>query len=1640
MRKKITLLIFSMAVGMLCSVVAWGQINYTAPLGSLNYPDCNNNYGAGESTTITNNLMAAGSGKITLGGVANVIGHFSSGGNTTGNHSVANTAIYTAGGSSCHGSVASTAYMPVYPSAAMCGVLGTDWRFQQSAPTYSATTTVQIASGYTLATPLVLQQYYFLDIPWYYRTYNLYTDNVYVGDCGVSPNTYPDSRPVARVSETTNSTNNRGGYVPGHIIVHAGSHVRLTGDAQGDYSIGAGTHSNSYATLTFPAPAGYTNYSYSVMMDGSFRENTITTNGVVQNINKLAEHAVFGVNLGYYPTTKISTHAAGGTILIGSGTQGQDFMELTTTTSITAAAGGFTSNTVYTGTDLGVIGTANLGNYGNNSMTISYSPTLFGPTGNNVGTSAMQIYNHSCNFLRFNNQPLTLNINAAGYMLIEGYENVIFDIDQKLTASSTGRTIINGGNVFINAVHEFTGSAAPTIATDMYYSINAYKSGGTGGIGFCGNGNIRTTARAEITNSGDGHSFWFADNDIDLNAAVKFVQTNTGTGNMTWRANNDIFTNNSCNATDEGSVLFDIKGIGNVLINAGRHINTKGEVKFVFATGATGTLSLISDAGNIQTERQVLIEVNEDSNDILISAEDPASTGLGSGNIYTYDDVTITRNNTGQGKTDILAQRDIQTALVQFESNSLVGDVTNIISHLGDISLGYSTVNPSGTTCIHPIASSLSYDLNRFIYNVPVVATGGKLSVRSGYSDLDETSIPAGGGNIYFTHIDQNLAVGSNYAAEYSIPFSNKYYCGNSTYGTRAAYEIAGIIGGVDRCAVAKSGHPYPCSHPGLDYTGYNGELLFDAGTRGNIIFNNGALLNFQDGSGHARFHTRWGDIDMRTKFDATGMQGNLLFYANSEDPDKLRHKEICGCREQRNNVYLQDFAYVAALNSGSVFIGADNNIKLQYGGLQTIGTDSDPFYNDTRYPCGAAGRLHCDADTSVNRARHLILDFNGANSGGFAAVASDLIDVYRNLVYNGGTGSGMSNVPYASPAPFGTGTLHGEYVGGYGLYIKSQGNKDNWTKSDFDVNRSGTATTGAACDTDDCSSAYLHRTSRVTFHADARIYTEGMRSFISSPVLETFGNLELNTHNYGFPTGKTSITIQTDSLIMHDSLIIDGSRTTFISWSELPRSMPIFKLGHHRFTPPVAEPGCKDCYTHTKGTGSIANRSALDTVAVTFRNGASVARLHTLVADHAVITFLTDSFDNTPGSPVIDARFVADTFKVRNQVELWSSNDKKRSGHLELVSEDQMMSKNYAGIYTRHLHLEPIKPDCKQSAYSDLWIVGPLPPPVYPNLEVITSSTFGGFGTIHADVHVETEGRLAAGYASLGRQGNCYEQRAGTLKMNDLRLDKGAQLHVSIGTELGFNDEEADLFQVNNLTIYGTVFIYAEKRAGQQFMPGCYPIIKYNTVDDENLNNLELGTTRIDNQLLYLDFDEAKGIVYLCVGEIPFITIQRQVIVSQPPPGVTINPLPGVHYVPWGHHFNFSVKFDGVPYQVHTNRLIEPRGGDSEFEILSGVLNVNGEYEYTLPIVKTQPVYIYIGPTRIVANESIDNRAVVWSHGNTVHINVSAQDIASIYSITGLLIKRIEVPEGGIAIPMQQRGVYIVTLKDGAVHKVIIR
>ncbi|RRD69827.1 hypothetical protein, partial [Tannerella forsythia] len=462
-------------------------------------------------------------------------------------------------------------------------------------------------------------------------------------------------------------------------------------------------------------------------------------------------------------------------------------------------------------------------------------------------------------------------------------------------------------------------------------------------------------------------------------------------------------------ATDAHLTFNSTADIGSKLTMIGRrNITLSGKLTANY-TGNTQTQTIAVQAmgGNITTDDDVNVKTETD-NYVLFSAEmidcgvqnggnagytgcDPGNRNSKDGNIWFNDSVIINRLNTGHGTTDFLAVNNLRSASVKVMSKA-DEDTVNVVSHKGNIWLGYS-------------AGKSAFDVNRFLYRPEGAA--GELLIKAGFDDVNNKNHD-GGANISFTQIDADMKASSTHNMTIQIPFSNEYLCGDACDDLLHArkgesmmrYEHAGIIGGVGRCGVDKDIAKYSDVTDGtavmqapdksIVYRGNNGNLTVDAGQRGNIIMNTGTELDFQNNKGSAFFRTRFGDIDLRNKTNVQGLRGSLLLLAQTDDLSDLAKVGFCGCAEERNNVYLQDFQYTPNDSSGSIFIGADNNIKLNYGGLQNKGTRHDPFlstdYNPTNpgekigtdYPCGL-GKYHCDMVDDENQARPLMLDFSKA-------------------------------------------------------------------------------------------------------------------------------------------------------------------------------------------------------------------------------------------------------------------------------------------------------------------------------------------------------------------------------------------------------------------------------------------------------------------------------------------------------------------------------------------------------------------------------------------------------------------------------------------------------------------------------------
>jgi hypothetical protein len=700
------------------------------------------------------------------------------------------------------------------------------------------------------------------------------------------------------------------------------------------------------------------------------------------------------------------------------------------------------------------------------------------------------------------------------------------------------------------------------------------------------------------------------------------------------------------------------------------------------------------------------------------------------------------------------------------------------------------------------------------------------------------------------------------------------------------------------------------------------------------------------------------------------------------------------------------------------------------------------------------------DCKTTSNGARDLTFNFDediqGAKvqSGGLAVVASNYIDLFTKFTYQGGEGSGLGAVP-------GMNNLHGESVSGYGLYIKSQYNgegnnhpeKRRATCEDCDGTSSWPIGGG--------SSIAIPEMTYIGFHDDARIHTNNQKSLLEAPVIEFFGHAELDSETE--KGSKTKITLKGDSLVFHDSVIFDGTSIDLIPFTmdatqrandmrygvindrgntanysfygpaiEMEdRVLPIIELGYQRCTEPGTAPNL------APNVRSMIGKERTPTVGgdviVAFKHGYSMPIFNSVVANNARISFISDSLDGVTGGEYIDAFIRTDLLRIRNKVEFYTDPTQpiNRSGKFEMATpaqmDDQMVD---PGMYTRHLHTEP---------GSELSIPGE------DSLIVVATTVVGGYGEIHENVFVKANATLAPGFASL-MEGDCqtpYHQ--GKLTIHNLQMEKDAVLRISINYAecVQENGETALCMQTDLLEVQDTVFFTEGKvpltvlPEPETLIPGCYLFMTYGDslgVSREYVKNFVLTTQRYKDNYYTLDFSEA-GKVYLCVTDFPIPEVQRYVDLPAVE-GVTTVPEPRRHYVRGNQNFTFTATFTGAPLKVTATGFYSARTID--LDNTAKILG-NNYYEYTIYQV-VEPWTVYIGPdASSVSNDFVTEKQRVWAYRNTLYINAEKNDVVSVYNVTGILNMKMEIPEGVSKFTLE-RGAYVVTLKDGSIHKIIIR
>ncbi|MDR1116066.1 MAG: hypothetical protein LBL33_07990 [Tannerella sp.] len=832
------------------------------------------------------------------------------------------------------------------------------------------------------------------------------------------------------------------------------------------------------------------------------------------------------------------------------------------------------------------------------------------------------------------------------------------------------------------------------------------------------------------------------------------------------------------------------------------------------------------------------------------------------------------------------------------------------------------------------------------------------------------------------------------------------------------------------------------------------------------------------------RRKNNWGDVSERDfRYTPVKESGSVFFgaddnvmlnYGNSNldywnygdkttgSPGNPGNYDITGFRGHKlNNVnnpyyytsyegYIEDLCY-ATFNvnvDGYMFYRNDynprRNLHLLYRGCE--GSDCSGLTGDCKTTSNGARDLAFNFDEDIQGAK--------VQSGGLAVVASNYIDLFTKFTYRGGEGSGLGAVP-------GMNNLHGESVSGYGLYIKSQyngeGNNHPEKRRATCENCDGTSSWPIGGGT----SIAIPEMTYIGFHDDARIHTNNQKSLLEAPVIEFFGHAELDSETE--KGSKTKITLKGDSLIFHDSVIFDGTSIDLTPFTtdatqrandmrygvindrgntanysfygpaiEMEdRVLPVIELGYQRCTEPGTAPNLAPNVRSMNGkerTPAVGGD-----VIVAFKHGYSMPIFNSVVANNARISFISDSLDGVTGGEYIDAFIRTDLLRIRNKVEFYTDPQQpiNRSGKFVMATpaqmDDQMVD---PGMYTRHLHTEP---------GSELSIPGE------DSLIVVATTVVGGYGEIHENVFVKANATLAPGFASL-MEGDCqtpYHQ--GKLTIHNLQMEKDAVLRISINyaTCVQENGEVVSCMQTDLLEVQDTVFFTEGKvpltvlPETETLLPGCYLFMTYGDslgVSREYVKNFVLTTQRYKDSYYTLDFSEA-GKVYLCVTEFPIPEVQRYVDLPAVE-GVTTVPGPRRHYVKGNKNFTFTATFTGAPLKVTATGFYS--GWILDLDNTAKILG-NNYYEYTIYQV-VEPWTVYIGPdASTVSNEFVTGKQRVWAYRNTLYINSEKSDVVSIYNITGVLNKKMEIPEGVSKFTLE-RGAYVVTLKDGSIHKIIIR
>jgi hypothetical protein len=163
---------------------------------------------------------------------------------------------------------------------------------------------------------------------------------------------------------------------------------------------------------------------------------------------------------------------------------------------------------------------------------------------------------------------------------------------------------------------------------------------------------------------------------------------------------------------------------------------------------------------------------------------------------------------------------------------------------------------------------------------------------------------------------------------------------------------------------------------------------------------------------------------------------------------------------------------------------------------------------------------------------------------------------------------------------------------------------------------------------------------------------------------------------------------------------------------------------------------------------------------------------------------------------------------------------------------------------------------------------------------------------------------------------------------------------------------------------------------------------------------------------------------------------VQHSVRVSTYP-NVTTDPELGVYYV-IGHE-NFMVTFTpAAGYSLANMKVTTGSVWQDERGYMDVIYNEDGSVTVIFNQV-TDPLDIRLTGVGPVSNELIGNVYALWSSKGHLVVKTAKAGTVSVYNMTGVLVKQLDVNEGETLIPLSQ-GVYVVSFDDGFQQKVVVK